>query len=539
MEKNIFLSKITENSNIETKSDTSKTKKEYELIKDNIIFLFKINYYKKDSNNIIKIKTSQIFNNNFYLYEQIIDLNYLIQIFKECESVETGYSKLITLFDNKKVKIQNIINDKSIILYFEINTMDNFKIELIKINKEENKIIKKLIAKYNNLEKEYIEMKNNLTKENNSLKLEIENLKKNNQKINTNYLNSFNLEYSFNKPKINRDINEIQDDEKHITLDCSSSVWCMLNLNKINYQEDGQNLSLNLVAIGLSNSRIYVINVSTMKTHQIIKGESIVYSLSQFSNSPKYLFSSFSNGFIGVYILKGKKYEEIQKLQKPSEYQRGEINKVITLSNGDLASGDRKSITIWKQKKNNLNEEFEFYKELITHYDTCHLIEVNKNIFACSIYTTKTIKIFNNDRKDYPLLGEIINVESNGNNSNGMSKINDRLFVSCGKGSFIYIVCVDPIQLIQKIELITKDRWSFSNFVHINNGFLFTLFRDNIMQYKIITDENNNFIEFKETDIIKNNESGCKAITTTDDGKIFYQIKGNNLRFYFTEIKKS
>ena len=180
-----------------------------------------------------------------------------------------------------------------------------------------------------------------------------------------------------------------------------------------------------------------------MKSHQIIKGLSTVYSLSQFINNPKYLFSSFSNGFIGIYILKGNEYEEIQKLQKPLEYHRGEINKVITLSNGDLASGDRKSITIWKQKKdekNNLIDEFEFYKEIITDYDTCHLVEVNPNIFACAIYSTKIIKIFNNDKKNYPLLGEIKDAESHGNNSNGMAKINDRFFISGGKSYFIYVV---------------------------------------------------------------------------------------------------
>ena len=229
-------------------------------------------------------------------------------------------------------------------------------------------------------------------------------------------------------------------------------------------------------------------------------------------------------------------------MQKPLEYHRGEINKLITLSNGDLASGDRKSITIWKQKKdekNNLIDEFEFYKEIITDYDTCHLVEVNPNIFACAIYSTKIIKIFNNDKKNYPLLGEIKDAESHGNNSNGMAKINDRFLISGGKSYFIYVVCVDPIQLVQKIKIITTDRWSYSNFVYINNGFFFTSFRDNIIQYKIITDENNNFIEFKEVDIIKNNDSGCKSIISTDDGRIFYQIEGNNLCFYFTDIKTS
>ena len=52
-----------------------------------------------------------------------------------------------------------------------------------------------------------------------------------------------------------------------------------------------------------------------------------------------------------IYILKDKYYELIQKIQKPLELQSGEINKVISLSNGDLAAADRNSISIWKQKK--------------------------------------------------------------------------------------------------------------------------------------------------------------------------------------------
>jgi len=34
-----------------------------------------------------------------------------------------------------------------------------------------------------------------------------------------------------------------------------------------------------------------------------------------------------------------------------------------------------------------------------------------------------------------------------------MAKINDKLFCSGGKKSFIYIVSVDPVQVIQKIYL--------------------------------------------------------------------------------------
>ena len=154
----------------------------------------------------------------------------------------------------------------------------------------------------------------------------------------------------------------------------------------------------------------------------------------KYDNS-KYLICSISTGFLSIYVLKDKYYENIQKIQKSSEIKKGSINKVITLSNGDLASVDNGSITIWKQKKvnNNKIDEFEFYKEIFTNNDTCHLIEVNQNVFACAIYSEKLIKIFNNDEKDYPLLGIINNCESHGNNSNGMAKINDRLFCSGGK----------------------------------------------------------------------------------------------------------
>ena len=55
MEGNHFLNKKTGNSSIENKSGLSKIIKEFKLIKDNLLFLFKINYYQKESSNIIKI----------------------------------------------------------------------------------------------------------------------------------------------------------------------------------------------------------------------------------------------------------------------------------------------------------------------------------------------------------------------------------------------------------------------------------------------------------------------------------------------------
>ena len=121
----------------------------------------------------------------------------------------------------------------------------------------------------------------------------------------------------------------------------------MLKLNPINYIKDNQNLTLNLVGIGTSDPKIVLVNISTMKLHQTIQTASTVYSLSQFYNNSKYLFCSLSTGFILVYKLKeNNEYEEIQKLQKPEGLSRREINKVITLSNGDLAGADRKSVSI-------------------------------------------------------------------------------------------------------------------------------------------------------------------------------------------------
>ena len=533
MTSNLFLDKKIENSKKENEIKLVNKKNKYKLIKNNLVFFVNINYGEKNKD-YIKIKTSQIFNNNFYLYEGIIDSKYIFKNFKDCKNLEQGYLKLIDLFENKKVTIQDIIINDFILLILEINSIENIELRLLKENKEKNIIIKELIDKYISLEKEYFEMEKNLTIENISLKKEIEKLKKPNKIIHFNTNNFMGSENQI----IN---NESEyDDENHITIDSFSTVWCMLKLNEIKYKKDEENLILNLVAIGLSDSQINLINLTTLKIHQILKGTNIVYSLSQFNNNPKYLFSSFSNGYIIIYKLKENNYEEIQKMKKPNEFQRGEINKVIALSNGDLASGDRKSITIWRQKKdenNNKIDEFEFFKEIITYYDTCHLIEINPNIFACAIYTTKVIKIFKNDKENYPLLGIINNVESQGNSSNGMAKINDRLFCSGGKDYFVYVISIEPIQLIQKIKILENNDYTNLIFLYINNGYFFTSYKENIIEFKIIYDEDNNFVEFKKIDIIQNKEYESKAMITTYDKKIFYQIKKKKVTFFLTPFK--
>ena len=96
-------------------------------------------------------------------------------------------------------------------------------------------------------------MKNKLTNENNSLKLKLEKLEQHNQ---NHYFNNLN----FGIRKINNKLKEEKDDENHLTIkDYYSSIWCMLNLNPINYIENNKNINLNLAAIGFGNSKIIII----------------------------------------------------------------------------------------------------------------------------------------------------------------------------------------------------------------------------------------------------------------------------------------
>ena len=352
-----------------------------------------------------------------------------------------------------------------------------------------------------------------------------------------------NLSEKEKEIKLNTDNNKTKEEEKKeekplIIENCYSRVSCMLKLNKINYIENGKNIDLNLVAVGFASGRIYLINLPEMTVYQIIKESNSIYSLCQFNNNNKYLICSISTGYICIYILKDNIYVKFQQLQKPNK--KTGINKIISLSNGDLASADSNSISIWKKKENKDNteiNEFDFFKEIKTDEDTCHLIEVNPKVFACAIYKARLIKIFNNDENDYPLLGKIREVESHGNNSNGMAKINDKLFCLGGKNYTIYVVCVEPVQLIQKIKVVDENSLCCVDCLYMShNGYLFASYGDNIEQFKVINVKNN-FIELKEIDIIKNKESQSYAIVTTDDGKIFYQVKGNETMFHLFSFK--
>ena len=259
----------------------------------------------------------------------------------------------------------------------------------------------------------------------------------------------------------------MEDNSSNLIINTSSSIWCMLKLNNIFFKDT----FLNLVAIGFNDGKVTLVDLSRMNVHQEINNEKTVYSLTQFKNDIKYLIFSLANGMIKIYILKENKYEQFQILEKPIYIRRGEINKVITLSDGKLATAERGVISIWRPIGENSEKKFEFYKEIETYNDTCQLLEINPRVFACAIYKSKLIKVFKKSEGEYSLLGEISNVESHGEDSNGMAKINDKLFCSGGKNGFIYIVSVEPIRIIQKIRL---SEYSYVKFLHnSNDGFIF------------------------------------------------------------------
>lgn len=334
-------------------------------------------------------------------------------------------------------------------------------------------------------------------------------------------------------------------EEKLFYIDNFSTVWSMIKLNTINYleKETNKEIILNLVAIGFADGKIFIINLITMEIHQKLKTINTIYSLAQYKDNPKYLLCSLSNGYIIIYKLEYNNYIEIQKLKKPRNLNSGAINKVIVLSNGDLCSAESKCVSIWRQKKDeegNKTEEFEFIKEIYTDFhDICQLLEVKNNVFAFAIYTSKVIKVMNNDGNDYNLIGTIRNLESQGSNSNGMARISDKLFCSGGKNYFIYIISVEPVELIQKIKLISQQAVTNISFMHTTNDglFIFTSYFENIIQFKIIKDRRNNFIEIEEYDKITDKQMGSPGIITTNDGKIFYQKKLDKTQFCLTSYK--
>ena len=494
----------------------NKKTEEFQIIKDNIVYNFKINL---DDFNTINFSISFISKESFKIYE-----------FNPEQNKEIG------MLDNPQVIYQEIINeikDEKFEIIQQDDIEDFILLKLI-VNKETREIklsstsvndkikLDALTKNYISLQKNYIELKEKM-----------KNMEQQNQLINHEisfernhiYYNSDSgddsIHYNLNSFHITTNTNYSNPDENHILLEMHSSIWCMLKLNKITYIENDNNIDLEQVAIGFSSGRIIFINLSTLKINQEIKEADTIYSLTQFKDDPNYLISGLENGNLIIYKLNVDKFEQIQILEKPKEIQFiGEINKVITLSDGNLATAERGALSIWKPKIEDGIKKFEFFKELITGNDTCQLLEVNPQIFACAIHRSKLIKVYKNNGEEFPLLGDIEEVESHGSNSNGMAKINDNFFCSGGQNGFIYIVSVNPLQITQKIVL--EEDSSYVHFLHnSNDGFIFTSLGDEIIQYRIINDEDNNFIKLEKFEVIEDGENN-NAIITTDDGKIFY-----------------
>ena len=337
-----------------------------------------------------------------------------------------------------------------------------------------------------------------------------------------------NIEIKLNKNNIENKI-LIKALSQNNREDKISSVWCMLKLNDIKITP---NKKLELIAIGGSGCKIIIFNILKFQMYQILNQHTrTVYSLDQYKDDPNYLFSSSNDNTINIYKLNNNnnKYELIQTLKKEANKAGGEINKVIVLSNKLLASGDHRSITIWKskiEKKDKLIYE-DFY-EIIINKDTCHLLEVNPFIFVATQYSGNHFQVYKNDNNTFPLIGELTHIETHGSSSNGLAKINDNIVCSSGN-NYISIMSIEPLQLIQKIFI---DTVSTMYYIYITkSNYLYTRGNKCIMQYKIINDEDNNFIELIELGKFNkyNFNNYQKAIISFDDGRIFY----NNYDDYY------
>ena len=540
MIKNRFKLKMgKENSKVELELNNNEKSYEFQVTKNNLVYNIKLTSVKEEN---IKITISFVLNQKFYIYEEcfnpLSELNQTIDF-------KIIYQKLIEAIENKYSEIihSNEEDNKYIILKIDIN--DEIKsLKLKEVESDDTIKLNELIKNYKSLEEKYIQFEKEKEKDNDSLK--------NNYDPDDNSFNNFiniddndNENEGYNNNNINNNINNNTEyensDENHIILNTYSKIWCMLLLNKIDYIENNEKINLNLVALGFTNNKIILINLNTMKIHQEINTPNSVYSLAKFNDDSNYFIASFENGQMIIYKLNQDKFEQHQLLEKPKDLKKGEVNKVIILSDNNIATAERGALSIWKPNIELGEKKYELFKEIITNNDTCQLLEVNPDVFACAIYRTRLINIYKNDNNEYPLLGSISNVESHGSNSNGMAKINNNIFCSGGEKGFIYIVSVDPIQIIQKI-ILDNTHYNFIHFIHnSNDGFIFTSIRNEIIQYEIVTDNEDNFVKLEEFDVIGDSYRNY-AIMTTNDGKIFYkqyiESMNNKSNLFLNNYKK-
>ena len=510
---------------------------------DNIYCKICISKHNKKMNN------SHILTNNIIEKNTICKLHnkkynkYCIQCkLNLCELCENSYNHYTELFED----IHPLDED--------IKTFKDLSLRIIKDNLEENDII-------NNKENEE-EIYNNKI-ENECIKIKslfVESFSK--DITNYNYINNINniirctclnnsliknikseIKYIHNFRLKDDDINNIENKillksiSKENTNDFNSQTWYIKKLNDIFINSHKK---LELIGIGGSNHKILILNILNFKIYQIInEHKSDVYSLDQYNEDPNFLFSSSGDGKINIYTLNHNnyKYELIQKLKKSDEKRCGEINKVICLSNNLLVSGDHSSITIWKSKnknkykKENKNKNDIYYEnihEIIINRDTCNLLEINPKIFVAIQYSHGGhFQVYKNDDEIlFPLEGELINIQSQGNSSNSLAKINENLVCSAANNNLFYIISIEPLQIIQKIKINSEKNITIFYIYITKDGYLYCKGEyQTIIQYKIIYDDENNFVELVEIGKYNNGVhkiSYEKAILPFDDGRIFF-----------------
>ena len=320
-----------------------------------------------------------------------------------------------------------------------------------------------------------------------------------------------------------------------------NSVWCMKKLNIINYKEKNKSKKLELIAVGCENEIILFSILDNFSIYQTIKEHTnIVYSLAQFDNNEELLISSSKDKYINLYKLDAnRKFILLQKLKKTVEKSGGEIGKVITLSNKSLLSGDHRSLTIWKQIKENDKIEYKDFYNVLLNGEVCNLLEMTPSIFVASKNSQKgPIQLFNNDEKEFPLIGEIDDITIHNSTTNGLSKINDKLFCVAGKEGFFYVICIDPVSIKTKI-LVEKNIDIFYIYVTKNNYIYCNGEENDIVQFKIILSDNKNEnIEIAEVGrkniyskgLIKNNFDlsqynswDVRALVPFENGNIFVE----------------
>lgn len=482
--------------------------------------------------NKCKLTHDKTTNNNHFIVKAKRKNNYCkkhkLSYDKYCSKCKKNLCELCEPHTGHKIMIfKNILPNLEQINIFLLNSTDLKK--LIKQNDQNNKLIL-----------ETIEAKEQLV---NTYKI---------QNTNYNYINNIN---NIIKPKyevnsdLKREFDKINIEKKIISKSTPiiitkkiNSVWCMKELNKINFKENNNNKIIELVAVGCENEIILFNLLDNFIIYQTIcEHNNIVYSLAQYNDNEEYLFSSSGDKSLNIYKLNDKyNYILMQKLKKKGEKTGGEIGKVITLSNKLLLSGDHRSLTIWKQKKEKKEVEFEEFYNILINEEVCNLLEMTTNTFISAKSSIKgSIQIYQNDEKEFPLVGEIDNIQLHNSTTNGLSKINNKLFCAAGAEGNIYIICIDPIEI--KLKILIKEKKDIFYIYSTKNNYIYCSSGEkDIIQYKIIykDDKNEENIELFEVGrkniyskgLIKNNFDlsqynswDVRAIIPFENGNIFVE----------------